>query len=293
MADTSEWDSVATLLSQARAQLVRGAIPSPQGEARLLLAECLGVSLAWVLAHPESEVPPDRRLQYLSWIDRRETHEPVAYIVGRKGFLGLDFEVTPAVLIPRPETELLVERALAAADRLLRAKSRTLVAADLGTGCGAIAVALAARQPMLRVVATDRSDAALAVARANAAKHGVADRIDFRSGDLLEPVHEHIDLLVANLPYIPSAEIDSLMPDVALFEPREALDGGPDGMLSTRRALEKARGRMDPPAALLFEIGEAQGQALSEFARGIYPEATVTVFKDYAGIDRILSVEVA
>ncbi len=279
------------LLQQARVQLDRASIPSPRDEARLLMAECLEVSLAWVMAHPGSKMPPDRRLCFLSWIARRASHEPVAYIVGHKEFFGLDLEVTPAVLIPRPETELLVERALSAAGRLAEQKGRSLVVADLGTGSGAVAIALAARQPRLRIIAVDNSDAALAVARANAARHEVIDRIDFRLGDLLAGVPEKLDLVVANLPYVPEAAMGWLMPDVRQYEPWQALDGGPDGTVPTRRALDQAVDKMKRPAALLFEIGDGQGQALAEFARLRYSGAEIGIIRDYAGFERILSVD--
>ncbi len=290
MGNSGEVESVGQLLARARRQLARAGIPSPADEARLLLAEVLGVSLAWVLAHPEAVVPADRRLLFQSYVDRRTALEPVAYIVGHKEFYGLDFEVGPAVLIPRRETELLVEVALAAASRLIAAKGRGLLVADLGTGSGAVAVALAVHQPRLRLVAVDSSPAALAVARANATLHRVVDRIDFHRGNLLQGVDRRFDIVVGNLPYIPSAQVPHLMPDVSRYEPHEALDGGPDGTAIIRRALEQAAVRMEVPASLLFEIGDGQGTALSSFARGIYPTADVDVARDYAGFERILSV---
>ncbi|MHB0871394.1 MAG: peptide chain release factor N(5)-glutamine methyltransferase [Chloroflexota bacterium] len=284
--------SVGQLLAQAVDQLDQAAIPSPQDEARLLMAETLGSSRAWVIAHPEAEVPPDRRLTFLSYVARRAAHEPEAYIVGRREFYGLEFEVGPAVLIPRPETELLVDHALASADLLLAAKGRELLAVELGTGSGAVAIVLAMRRPGLRVVAVEESEAALSMARANATLHNVADRIEFREGDLLDGVRERIDLLVANLPYIPTGEIDSLMPDVRDYEPREALDGGPDGTAVIRRALEQAVDLVDRPASLLFEIGDGQGDRLTAVARGLYPNAAVQILRDYAGLERILSIEI-
>lgn len=283
--------SVGELLAEAVTRLATAGIPSPPDEARLLMAEAMGVSAAWVMAHAEAMVPPDRRLLFLSNVDRRAAHEPVAYILGHWEFYGLDFDVGPGVLIPRPETELLVEKALAASQRLMDAKKRALLAVDLGTGSGAVAVALAARQTGLTVVAVDSSSTALAFARANALRHRVAHRIRFRSGNLLEGTTERLDLLVANLPYIPSGEIDNLMPDVRLYEPREALDGGPDGTTPTRLALEQAAGRMERPASLLFEIGDEQGAAMSAAAAHLYPDATIKIERDYAGLDRILQVE--
>ena len=284
--------TVGELVIQATDQLaIAGGIPSPADEARLLMAEVLGVSLAWVIAHPEAELPPDRLRLFLSSVDRRAAHEPMAYVMGHKEFYGLDLEVGPAVLIPRPETELLVGKAISASRKLLAAKNRDLLAVDLGTGSGAVAIALAVHQPRLRVIAVDSSAEALSVARNNAARHRVIDRVHLRQGDLLEEVSEHIDLIVANLPYIPSGEIARLMPDIREYEPRQALDGGPDGMVPTRRALVQAASRMERPAWLLFEIGDGQGSPLATFAAKVFPDAHIDVARDYAGFERILSVE--
>ncbi|MGI5836448.1 MAG: peptide chain release factor N(5)-glutamine methyltransferase [Chloroflexota bacterium] len=290
MVEDADSDSIGQWIKRAQHQLSRAGIPSPADEARLFMAEVLNVSTAWVLAHPEAIIPPDRKLQFQDYLNRRSAHEPVAYILGHKEFFGLDFDVSPAVLIPRPETELLVEKALAAADRLIKLKRRSLLAVDLGTGSGAVAVALAVNQPNMKLIAVDNSGPALHLAKTNAYRHGVNDRIDFRRGDLLHPVSEQFDLLVANLPYIPSSEVPKLMVDVSRYEPHEALDGGPDGTSLIRRALEQAKTGLEPPAALLFEIGDGQGDELAAFARRIYPDATVDVARDYAGFERILSI---
>jgi release factor glutamine methyltransferase len=279
------------LMRWAATELTGAGIPSPFDEARLLMMEALEASDAWVLAHPEAEVPFDRANWYRDAVARRLTHEPFAYIAGHKEFYALDLQVTPDVLIPRPETELLVEKALALSDVLLKGKGRDLVVVDLGTGSGALAIALASCRPNLRLLATDSSPTALLVAQANATRHCLFDRIEFRHGDLLQNVDERIDLLVANLPYIPSGEIDGLMPDVRDYEPRGALDGGPDGTIPIRKALEQAQGKVDRPCALLFEIGDGQGEALSRAAAALYPDGLIRVDRDYAGFERILVVE--
>jgi len=283
--------SVQELLRHAERQLKAAGIPSPSDDARLLMAEALSVSRTWVLANPEAEVPPDRRLLFLSYVARRADHEPAAYIIGHRGFYDLDLEVTPAVLIPRPETELLVEGALEACWTLVAAGRENLLGADLGTGSGAVAIALAVHQPRLRLIAVDRSPAALEVARRNAARYQVLDRIEFREGDLLEGVEGPLDLLVANLPYVPSASIPRLMPDVRGYEPLEALDGGPDGTTLIHRTLQQAIRRMGRPSALRFEIGDGQGRALIAFAARLFPRARVQVARDYAGFERILSID--
>ncbi|MGE5618931.1 MAG: peptide chain release factor N(5)-glutamine methyltransferase [Sphingomonadaceae bacterium] len=284
-------DTVGELLARASARLARAGIPSPQDEARILMAETLCVSRTWVIAHPEATVPPDRRLTFDSYVARRAAHEPEAYIVGRREFYGLEFEVDCSVLIPRPETELLVDHALASSDRLQAVKGRQILAVELGTGSGAVAIVMAMRRPGLRLVAVEKSPAALAVARRNAVLHMVADRIEFRLGDLLDGVTEEVDLLVANLPYVPTEEIGTLMPDVRDYEPVEALDGGPDGTAVIQRALEQATVVMGHPAALVFETGDGQGARLTEVSRTLYPGATIRILRDYAGFERILSIE--
>jgi release factor glutamine methyltransferase len=284
--------TIAGLLSHAAGLLERAGIPSPRDEARVLLQHATGLSTASVLAHPETAIPPDQQRAFLAAVRRRTRFEPMAYITGIKEFFGLPFEVNPTVLVPRPETELLVERALDAARRLAQTRGRPLTVVDLGTGSGAIAIAIAVNDPSLRLIAVDSSVAALETARRNAARHAVSERIDFRHSDLLDGVDEEIDLLVANLPYIPSAATGSLMPDVRFYEPVSALDGGLNGTVPTRRAMEQAAARIARPSSLLFEIGDGQGAALGEAAERLYPGARVAVRRDYAGFERILSIEI-
>lgn len=283
--------SASDLLSDGAKILSAAGIEDARSEARLLLQEVLSVSRAWLMAHPEAIVSPDQRRRYESSVQRRACHEPAAYITGHKEFFGLDLEVGPAVLIPRPETEILLELAIGICQRLSEAKGRDLVVADLGTGSGAIAIALAVSCPEIHIVAVDTSPEALELSQRNAERHGVADRIDFRHGNLLEGVDKRLDLLVANLPYVPSDEVDRLMPEVARYEPRAALDGGSDGTMLIRRAMEQAKARMQRPWALLFEIGDGQGASLLEFARALYPDADVRLTRDYAGLDRVLSIQ--
>jgi len=285
--------SVATFLAEATLSLASAGIPQPRAEATWLLADCLGVARAWVMGHPEAVITPEVALEADRRVERRAAREPFAYVVGHKEFFGLDLEVGPDVLIPRPETELLVDAALSAAHHLGEGNGSTPLVADLGTGSGAIAIALAARIPALRILALDRSREALDVARRNAQRHGVADRIEFRSSNLLDSVEERLDLLVANLPYVPSATIHQLEPEVRDYEPRSALDGGPDGTALIRGTLEAAFTRLAQRAVLLFEIGEGQGEALESLARRLYPQASVRVVRDYAGLERILSVQLA
>ena len=283
--------SAGNLLAGGTKILSAAGIEDARSEARLLLQEVLNVSRAWLMAHPEAIVSPDQRRRYESSVQRRAYHEPAAYITGHREFFGLDLEVGPAVLIPRPETETLLELALGIHEQLSVTKGRDLAVADLGTGSGAIAIALAVRCPEIHIVAVDTSPDALDLARRNAEHHAVAERIEFRQADLLEGLGNRVDMLVANLPYVPSAEVDRLMPEVGRYEPRTALDGGPDGTLLIRRALEQAVDRLELPAALLFEIGDGQGNTLSQYARDLYPGADVRVIRDYAGLERVLSIQ--
>jgi len=202
---------------------------------------------------------------------RRVSREPLPYILGTREFFGLYFAVDPRVLIPRPETELLVERALGLASRV-SSSSGALCIADIGTGSGCIAIALAVHLPHACLYATDVSADALAVAQRNAATHGVASRIRFLWGDLLSPLPQPVHLIVANLPYIAAQEWETLPPEVGRFEPRGALDGGPDGLDLVRWLLRQAPAYLLPGGALLLEIGASQGEAVTKLARAAFPQ---------------------
>src|SRR5439155_74300 len=206
-------------------ELREAGIESAVLDADLLLAYVLGIRKEDVYAHPEPVLSADELAGYEGLIARRARGEPVAYLRGWKEFYGLEFAVDPRVLIPRPETELLVDETV----RRLAPLDSPLIC-DLGTGSGAIAIALAVALPRARLIATDSSTAALEVARANASRHEVRERIDFRAGDLLAPIHETLDAVVANLPYLTSAEVDAGGGTSIEFEPRAALDGGADGL---------------------------------------------------------------
>jgi len=278
---------------------VAGDLPAP--DAQLLLAHALNRSRTWVLAHPEYAPTPDESSAYHSLLARALAGEPIPYLIGEREFFTLDFAVTPAVLIPRPETELLVEKALAwLEDRRLTADRRPLrtavgrrrsggvLAADVGTGSGCIAVALAHFSPDLQVAAIDVSPEALVVARANAGAHGVGDRIHFYRGDLLDPLPEPAQLICANLPYIPTSTLNALL--ALKPEPRLALDGGPDGLGLIRRMLSQAPAKLSPGGALYLEIEASQGPAALALARAAFPTAAITLFQDLARLDRLIEV---
>lgn len=252
-------------------------------DTQLLVAEALGVDRAYVIAHPEYTLTSEEADRAEAWIARRATGEPVAYILGRRAFYDRDIHVTHDVLIPRPETEHLVEEALS------HLSDRPLTVVDVGTGSGAVAVTIKANAPQATVYATDVSPAALDVARENARQH--ATPITFYQGDLLEPVVTHtihVDMVLANLPYICTEEMPQL--DVSKYEPALALDGGSDGLTFIRRCMTQAVEICNPGAVLLFEIGAAQGDAARALAEHILKPESTHIVRDLAGHDRVLSV---
>lgn len=260
---------------------------APRLGAEVLLGHVLGVSRAYLLAHPERVLTPAEQAAYERLVGRCAQGEPLFYLIGWREFYGLDFLVDRRVLIPRPETELLVEQALSVI-------SPSSVVVDVGTGSGCIAVTLAVRLPgpVRALYATDLSPAALEVARANAARHGVAGQITFLQGDLLAPLPEPADVMVANLPYVARDEWGGLVaePNVAEFEPAMALDGGRDGLDLFRRFFAQAPAYLMPGGTILLEIGADQAGAVAQLAQQAFPRAQVALSRDYAGLDRIVSV---
>ncbi len=253
-------------------------------DAGVALGRVLGRPRAWVLAHPEARLTPEQVRQVDVFAARLAQGEPLPYVLGEWEFWGRPFFVSPAVLIPRPETEGLVERALA----LAPAPGQAWRVADVGTGSGCLAVTLAAEHPTAVVTAIDRSWAALQVARRNAQRHRVAHRVHAVQADGLRGVTGPFDLVVANPPYIPRGALSALA--VARYEPRLALDGGPDGLTWVRAWLRQAATRLAPHGAVLMEIGADQGPAARALARQVFPQAHVHIHPDLAGHDRVLEV---
>jgi release factor glutamine methyltransferase len=276
--------SIAGALREARGRLAAAA-DSPALDAQTLLAALLGVDRAYLLAHPEQALTAAQADAYEAWVARCTAGEPLPYVLGRWAWYDRSFEVSPAVLIPRPETELLLESALD-----WSAGRAAGVAVDIGTGSGALAVTFAAHRPSWHLLAVDASPAALDVARRNAAHHDVAERVTFYEGDLLAPlpVGTQLDLLMANLPYIPTDELPNLR--VSQHEPLSALDGGADGLALIRRLLATAPPLLASDALVLLEIGAGQGEAVAGLARAALPTAQVNVLRDYAGLERIVRV---
>jgi len=262
-------------------------VESPRLEAELLLAYVVGANRAWVLAHPEQRLTPKEVTRFRDLVARRAQREPLAYITGHREFFGLDLAVDPRVLIPRPETELLVERALALARRM----PEPVFIADVGAGSGAIAVALAVHLPAATIYALDESPDSLAVTAENARRHGVEARVHCLPGDLLAPLPEAVHLVTANLPYVGSEEWEMLAPEIREHEPRAALDGGPGGLEVIRRLLVAAGRYLRPGGAILLEIGAHQGPAARALAGEHFPQGRIDLLQDYAGLDRLVVVQ--
>lgn len=258
-------------------------------QAELLLAHALETTRALLLARLGETITPDVAARYAANVARRAQHEPLAYILGHQEFYGLDFLVDRRVLIPRHETESLVVLAL---QRIQRVPHAAPVIVDVGTGSGAIALALALAHhlPQARVFAIDISPDALAVAQTNARHLRLEERVTFRQGDLLEPATEPFDLLVSNLPYVPSQRFDQLPREVRAFEPRVALDGGADGLAVMRRLLAQMETHAARGAVAFLEISEEQGKAAVELSERQFPRATIVLHQDLEGLDRVLEI---
>ncbi|MCI0476417.1 MAG: peptide chain release factor N(5)-glutamine methyltransferase [Anaerolineales bacterium] len=256
-------------------------------QAELLLAHALETTRANVLARLNDPLAPDLAARYAANVARRVRHEPLAYILGHQEFFGLDFIVDRRVLIPRHETETLVQIAL---ERARQKPSPVIV--DVGTGSGALALTLAYHLSDARVIAADISRDALAVARQNARRLNLESRVEFVESDLLERVSASFDILVANLPYIPRARFDQLPREVREFEPRRALDGGADGLDLFRRLLTQLESRAARGGIALLEISEEQGVSAVEGARQQLPKAIVILHQDLEGLDRVVEIKV-
>jgi release factor glutamine methyltransferase len=258
---------------------------TPGLEAEILLSHILGQSRSWVAAHPEASLDIET-VNQLEWLlERLVSGEPLPYLLGHWEFFGHDFCVSPAVLIPRPETELLVEAALG----WLNAHPYQQRVVDVGTGSGCIAISLATVLTDLNLIATDLSFKALQVAQMNVNRLQINPRLQLIQADLLRSLQGPFNLIVANLPYIPEKKLAGLK--VTEYEPRLALDGGQDGLRLITNLLQQSPARLAKPGCILLEIEFEQGQNASVIASQIYPQASVSVLPDLAGLPRILKIE--
>ncbi len=259
--------------------------PSPALDARLLLEFVLDKEHSFLIAHGDETLTAEQEQTYRQLIDRAAQQEPIPYLTGRAPFFGRLFHVSPAVLIPRPETEQLVESALAWANGK---RGPTIV--DVGTGSGCIAISLAKTLSEAEVTAVDISEAALKIARQNAETHQVAEQIRFHQGHLLQPINRTPDLIVANLPYITDTEWTALADGVKSYEPTSALRGGRSGLDFIEQLLIQAQEKLAPSGAIFLEIGWKQGPAALELAQSQFPSKQVGLLVDLAGNDRIISI---
>jgi len=273
--------TIRAVLHQATEDLRRHGLPSPRLDAEVLLSRCLGTSRAHLYAHPEERLTDDAVLGFTAWMERRRRQEPVAYIVGEKEFWSISFAVNPHVLIPRAETEVLVEEALREAGG-----GRDVL--EIGTGSGAVAVALSLELPRARIVATDRSFPAAATAAGNVRRTGVAGRVSVVVADLLESLRGPFDLIVSNPPYIPEDEFDGLPSGVRDYEPREALWAPGDGTALHRRLVMGAASILRGGGWLLMEIGPGQADGILEALRADGRYDRIGVRDDYGGRERVV-----
>jgi release factor glutamine methyltransferase len=291
-------ETVGQALASAGGRLRDADSPTPRLDAEVILAHLLGRDRSWLLAHPEAPVSEADADAYHALIERRAAGEPVAYLRGFKEWRSLRIRTDARALIPRPETELLLEAAIGEIEARMARAGAPLVAWEVATGSGAVVVALALRfaSPIragrLRLAASDVSNGALALAAENLAAHGVTDLVELLEADLLEPAARAMpapDVVVANLPYVASSEVDARGGSLG-FEPRIALDGGPDGLDILRRLLSSLPSRLAPSAAVLLELGVGQAEAV----RALAPAgASVSVVPDLAGLDRVVRIGMA
>jgi release factor glutamine methyltransferase len=271
--------------------LEQAGVENAAQESRWLVAHALGLDSHHLASKAEQPVSSEMWRHAESLVSRRAAREPLQYILGTQEFCGLEFHVSPAVLIPRPETELLVQESLRVVDFGTEA-----VLVDVGTGSGCVAVTLATILSTARIVAVDRSPEALAVAKGNAERHAVADRIDWMEGDLLSPLRERgmagmVDVIVSNPPYIAEADWAGLQPEVREFEPRSALIGGPKGTEFHERLLRESVEYLVPGGSLVMEIGQGQLPAVQQMAGQMGQYGPLQVVKDEAGIERVIIVQ--
>jgi release factor glutamine methyltransferase len=268
-------------LNHARELLAIHKIEDASLEAELLLRHTLKLDRTQFYTEPDLTLTKRQEKTYWQSIERRIKGEPSAYITGHREFFGLDFYVDKNVLIPRPETELLVEQAITHA-----VNYPTLLIVDVGTGCGNIAISLAVHLPQAKIFAIDISAAALKVASHNCLKHQVGDRVKLLEGNLLGPVSTPVDLIIANLPYVLTIDVPQV--NTFGFEPHLALDGGSDGMTLIKRLCLQAKDKLQPAGCLLLEIGVGQSKIAADYLKHLYPSANIDFVSDLNSIERVV-----
>jgi len=285
---------VSEALRSVTQTLRRAKIADASVEAEVLLGHVLGMSKTGLYTESERSLTSAQTERLDRLVRRRLDHEPAAYILGHCEFYGLDFYVESHTLIPRPETELLVDEAMELAKRMSR-QGEQITIADIGTGCGAIAISLALSLPGAKIYATDISPSALKVAEVNCRRHRVSGQVRLLQGNLLEPLPQAADVIVANLPYIKDCEVTDLSPEIREYEPTIAWAGGRDGLDKIREMLEQMRGKEsahagEGPAYLLLEIGQGQGGMVTSLIESCFPQASIELISDLGGIERVVKV---
>ncbi|MCK9918299.1 peptide chain release factor N(5)-glutamine methyltransferase, partial [Microbacteriaceae bacterium K1510] len=286
--DRSDVGTIREALLWASSFLREAGARDPQFEAELLLRHYLGVDRTRFLSNLQERITAQQMEAVEALCRRRANHEPIQYMFGQQEFYGREFQVGPGVLIPRPETEILIEQVLHWADQLWQADEKRMVA-DIGTGSGAIALTLACERPHWQVSTVDLSPDAITIAKRNAERLGVSERVRFLQGDLTEPIlskGEQVDILVSNPPYIPSSDVDQLDSEVRDFEPRLALDGGQDGLECYRRLCASLPRLLNEKALVAFEIGIHQEEDVAQLLRQTGVIDGVKIIPDLAGIER-------
>jgi len=283
--------TIAEAIQKAAARLSAHKVPNARLDAEVLFCHAVGRDRAWLLIHMQDTLDDQGLRIFEQSIDRRSAREPLQYISGVQEFWGLPFAVTPAVLIPRPETEFVVEAALKAVSGI-----PAPVIIDLGTGSGCIAVSLASGLQQAQVFAVDWSEKALEIARQNAQRNGVADRVRFLEGDLFGPFEEldlrgRVDVIATNPPYVKTGDLTGLQPEVRDFEPEMALIAGPEGTESAEKIILQAPEYLKERCPLIMEMGIGQAEALKKIIQGTGRYGSIEVLKDLAGIERVIVAE--
>ena len=283
--------TLAEAIRNASNLLSAAGIANARLDAEVLLAHSIGKDRVWLITHRDDVLDDNHQRAFDDTIKRRTRREPLQHIIGNQEFWGLEFKVTSDVLIPRPETELIIEAALA----IVQDRNRLLRIIDLCTGSGCIAVSLAKELTAARVIATDASEKALAVARENSRRHGVSERIRFLPGDLFGPLEEldirgQIDIIVSNPPYVQAGDLSTLQPEVRDYEPAMALIAGPDGTEMAKRIIQIAPEYLTKNGALIMEMGQGQAEALTRIVESTGAYGKPDILTDLAGIERVIVV---
>jgi release factor glutamine methyltransferase len=277
-------------LQSATQALRRAGIADASAEAELLLGHVLGISKTQLYTEPERVLTSAETRHLRSLARRRLNREPAAYILGHCEFYGIDLYIDCHTFVPRPETELLVEEAVELTHRISQPGKRITIA-DVGTGCGAIAVSLALALPKAKIYGTDISAPALQVAEMNCRRHAVSSQVELLQGNLLEPLSQPIDMIVANLPYVKDCEFKDLSPEIIDFEPTTALAGGEDGLDKIQQILEQMPGKLNYGGCFVLEIGRGQGEMVISLIKSYFPQASIELISDLGGIERVVKAK--